>query len=476
MLEELKKIFWDNFSFSPNKNQFRILKRLSFEIARRENKPPAVIIAALKEVVPSGKSSGTKQFGWIRDALIKYRFPQTTRREKISPKRIFLNPIPKPLAGNWPVSAELRPLKIIVESVVKKSSLLANFQKKFPETEVEEIDYYSNYLKKNKFTIPQLKKPLVFIIKERGDFIKPCPCTRQHLSCGYWIFNLGFGCPFDCSYCFLQQYSNFPGVILPANLEDFFTSFDKFSAGLKKPIRIGSGEFCDSLALDEITGYSRLLIPYFKNKNAIFELKTKSNKIANLLKLKPSAKIVISWSLSPASVAANEEKGTASCEERLGAAAAVQKKGFRLGFHFDPIIEQKQWKQLYGGLIDKLYGRLPGPFAWISLGTLRSNRRLKTISESRFPQSNIFYGELLLGADKKLRYPDFIKEEIYREIIEKIRSYDRKTPIYLCMESKQTWSRLHHVRSTKFIGKNNKTSNVVKGLVPFDNIENSLIT
>ena len=87
---------------------------------------------------------------------------------------------------------------------------------------------------------------------------------------------------------------------------------------------------------------------------------------------------------------------------------------------------------------------------------MRSNRRLKTITELRFPQSNIFYGELLLGADKKLRYPDFIKEEIYQEMVSKIRQFDKKTPIYLCMEDKQTWAN-------------------TKGLVPLNNIENSLI-
>ena len=456
MKELCKSLFENNFSFQPSQNQFRVLGRLIFEIIRRENKSLCQVIDYLKETSPVDKHKGKNKFIALRDTLIKCRFPQTSQRQTIEPESIFLSELKEPLTDNWQVKSNFEPSKIFVEKDVEKSQLLANFAKKFPKIEVEEIDYYSRYLRKNKFTVSELKKPLVFIVKERGDFIKRCPCTKKHLSCGYWILNLGFGCPFDCSYCFLQQYSNFPGIILPANMEDFFTSFDKFSRNLKQPIRIGTGEFCDSLALDHITEYSKALIPYFKDKKVLFELKTKSNDIANLLTLKSSPNIIISWSLSPCFIVEKEEKATASLDQRLAAAAEVQAAGYSVGFHFDPLIHLKKWQNLYGEVIDKLYLKLKKPFAWISLGTLRSNRQLKTVTELRFPQSDIFYGELFLGEDKKLRYPDFIKKEIYKEIIGKIRHYDKKTPIYLCMENKQTWT------STK-------------GLVDLSNIEASLI-
>jgi len=456
MKELCKSLFENNFSFQPSQNQFRVLGRLIFEIIRRENKSLCQVIDYLKETSPVDKHKGKNKFIALRDTLIKYRFPQTSQRQTIEPESIFLSELKEPLADNWQVKSNFEPSKIFVEKDVEKSQLLANFVKKFPKIEVEEIDYYSRYLRKNKFTVSELKKPLVFIVKERGDFIKRCPCTKKHLSCGYWILNLGFGCPFDCSYCFLQQYSNFPGIILPANVEDFFSSFNDFYKNLKKPIRIGTGEFCDSLALDHITEYSKALIPYFKDKKVLFELKTKSNNIANLLTLKSSPNIIISWSLSPSFIVEKEEKATASLDQKLAAAAEVQAAGYSVGFHFDPIIHLKKWQNLYGEVIDKLYLKLKKPFAWISLGTLRSNRQLKTVTELRFPQSNIFYGELFLGEDKKLRYPDFIKKEIYKEIIGKIRHYDKKTPIYLCMENKQTWT------STK-------------GLVDLSNIEASLI-
>lgn len=470
MLESLKQTIEDNFSFRPNKNQFRDIERLTFEIMRREKIHLNQIIDYLKNNSKAAKCSGKDKFFAIKNSLLNRRFPLTTNKEKIDAKRIFLTQLKKPLLDKWQVNPirdkssettttsltrisngvnkEFNPLKVFVEKEVRKSYLVDNFKKMFPQVEMEELSYYSEYLKKNKFHISQLKKSIVFIVKEKWDFIKPCPCTKHHLSCGYWIFNLGFGCPFDCSYCFLQQYTNFPGLILPANLDDFFEKFDRFAGKLKKPIRIGTGEFCDSLALDDITQYSSKLIPYFKEKNVSFELKTKSTQIDNLLKIKSSPNIVISWSLNPPSIIEKEELATASLEERIEAAGKAQTAGFGVGFHFDPIIHFQDWKNQYKEVICQLYSKVKPPFAWISLGTLRSNRELKTIVESRFPQSNIFYGELLLGEDKKLRYPRFLRKEIYSKLIEWIREYDTKTLVYLCMENKEMWEILGLLRNT----------------------------
>jgi spore photoproduct lyase len=449
MLEDLSPILENTFGFHPNKNQLRDIERLIFEIMRRENMTLEKIIEYLKNNHKIDKLSGRNRFFPLKEALIRRRFPITSIKEKIDTKNVFLSKIRMPLQDNWVVKKEFKPLRIFAEDEVKSSYLVENFRKKFPKIEIEIVNYYSTYLKRNKFSVADLKKPLVFIVKEKWDFIKPCPCTKEHLACGYWIFNLGFGCPFDCSYCFLQQYANFPGIILPANIENFFEKFDVFYKKLKHPIRIGTGEFSDSLALDDITEYSKKLIPYFKDKNVFFELKTKSNAIANLLDMEPKANIIISWSLNPQILVEKEELGSASLEERLKAAEKVQKKGYRVAFHFDPIIHFAGWEKLHKELIDELYSRLKPPFSWISLGTLRSNRQLKTMAELRFAQSDIFYGELFIGEDKKLRYPSFLRSEIYKNMVKWIREFDTKSPVYLCMENKKMWDILQKNSSSQ---------------------------
>ncbi len=440
MFEGLKTKLDSIFNIRLNRNQICDIERLFFEIMRRENVSENVIIEYIKTNSHYEKCAGKDRFFAIKNALILRRFPRTYQNEKIDTKKIFLNQVNGPLDNDWKGNKDFNPLEIFVEKEVKSSYLVENFKKHFPAVPITEVNLYNEYLKNNRFKIADLKKPVVFIIKEKWDFLKPCPCTKEHISCGYWILNLGFGCPFDCSYCFLQCYANFPGIVLPANIEDFFIEFEALYKKLKNPIRIGTGEFCDSLALDNITEYSKQLIPYLSNKNVLFELKTKSNNIGNLLKINPSKNIVISWSLNPASIVESEELLTATLQERLEAAKIIQGKGYSIAFHFDPIIHSDNWKHLYGEVIDKLYQEAKIPFSWISLGSLRSHRSLKAINEFRFPQSNIFYGELFFGEDKKLRYPEYLRKEIYSYMIKRLRRYDSKTPIYLCMENKNLWT------------------------------------
>ena len=439
MFDNLKKLIEENFCFSPNRNQITEIERLIFEIMRRENTDLEKILEYLKNDIEIKKYSGRNIFFGIKKSLIKKRFPLASSKEKIDTKKIFLNRIPEILIDDFKTKENFLPEVLFVENEIKDGFLVERFKNFYPNIKIVELNLYNEYIQKNKFSIKELKRPLVFLIKERNDFIKPCPCTKKVVGCGYWILNVAFGCPFDCSYCFLQCYSNFPGIIIAENLEDFFVEIDNLYKKIKRPIRLGTGEFSDSLALDHITEYSKKFIEYFKGKNILFELKTKSKNIENLLNTKPIENIIISWSLNPQIIIETEELSTASLEERIKSAYLLQKAGYKLAFHFDPIIYVDNWEGLYKEVIDKLYKNLKPPFSWVSLGTLRSHRKLKTVVEQRFPKSNIFYGELFISEDKKLRYPDFLRKDTYSKMLNYIREYDAQTPIYLCMEDLQIW-------------------------------------
>jgi spore photoproduct lyase len=258
------KIIEKEFGFRLNKNQAKDISGLIIEIQRRDKIGLPEILEYLKNTAQAQKHSGKEKFFYIKRALIKLRFPLSSKNFDIESKNVFLPLIEQSLIEPAKAVHPFVPKEIFVENSVKSCWLEKNFHERFPKVPIKYIDHCGQYLKANKFTVNDLKKPLVFIVKENWDFIKPCPCTKEHLACGYWVLNLGFGCPFDCSYCFLQQYANFPGMILPANLEDFFVKFDLINKNLISPIRIGTGEFCDSLALDHITGYSVKLIDYFR--------------------------------------------------------------------------------------------------------------------------------------------------------------------------------------------------------------------
>jgi spore photoproduct lyase len=442
--DKFKHTIEQTFGFRLNDNQTKDLLRLFHEIKIRDKITDQQIINKLKTDPIIENSSGRNKFVNIKRDLINTRFPLSSQNQELDPGKIFLAELKPALADTRPKSSVFIPEMIYIEKQAKNSYLAKRFAEKFPATPITEINNSLEYVKNNQFQLKDLKKPIVFIVQEKWDFIKPCPCTKNHIGCNYWIFNLGFGCPYDCSYCFLQQYTNFPGIVLPGNLDDFFEKFADFYKKINRPIRIGTGEFCDSLALDHITGYAAKLIEFFKDKPVYFELKTKSNNIANILKLKASRNIIISWSLNPESIVNAEELLSATLEQRLVAALAVQEKGFPLGFHFDPVIYSADWEKLYKPVIDLLYSKVKPPFSWISIGSLRGTRKLKNAAELRFPESNIFYGELFLGDDKKLRYPKFIRKQIYQKMLQWIREYDQKTPVYLCMEDADCWQTINN--------------------------------
>lgn len=285
-------------------------------------------------------------------------------------------------------------------------------------------------------------KRILFLAKQKGSFIKPCPCTSNYIGCNYYILNLATNCDMDCSYCILQWYLNNPWMVIYVNLEDFKAELNKFLVrNRQKFFRIGTGELTDSLTLEPITEFSKLLVPLFAGlENATLELKTKSTHIEPLLPLEHNGRTVISWSLNPPEIIAREEKGTPTLTSRLEAAKLCESAGYKIGFHFDPVIHYSNWKCGYSLVVQEIFKYVnPESIAWISLGGLRYPPQLDKTMRQRHYDSQIPFGELFLGKDGKLRYLKVIRQEMFKRIVQWIHDVDPDIFVYLCMESPEVW-------------------------------------
>ncbi len=290
-------------------------------------------------------------------------------------------------------------------------------------------------------------KRALWLTRQKGDFLKPCPCTPHYLGCRYVTINLDLNCPLDCTYCILQLYLSNPLLTVFVNTPDLWLELDAFLGRRQGggQVRIGTGELGDSLALDPITERSRELIPYFRqHPEALFELKTKSTHIQNLLTIDPAPNIVIAWSLNAPAVAQEDEGGAPPVSERIEAARRVVEQGFRTAFHFDPLIRHPGWKEGYAGVIRQLSARIPSDrIAWISLGALRFPPALKEIMAQRHPDSRLLYEEFIRGLDGKFRYFKPHRLEMLFFTAERLREgLGREVPLYLCMESSEIWRRV----------------------------------
>ncbi|MFC2092019.1 radical SAM protein [Elusimicrobiota bacterium] len=428
--ELIKKYIEDNFKYlGINKKQE--IARLVFEIINMGKESYEEII---KEI------GDKKKFSEIKKILLQRRFPNTFMSDKkLTP---YLPKLMIEKNNKVDITAKIPlPEFIYYDRSSENSAMLKNFKSHYRDLKYVEIPSMKEYLKEKEFSIRTYNKrhKSIFIIKQEYDLFKPCPCTKSCVCCNYHIFNMGFGCPYECTYCYLQEYTNSPGIIIPSNIGLYLGRFNDYK---KKFVRIGSGEFSDSLAYDDITGFSEQIIDYFRKRDGsiIFEFKTKSAKVDNIVKSESSDNIVVSWSLNPQKIIDKNEYYTQSLQSRINAAKKCVAAGYKVGFHFDPVIFYEGWNSDYKDVVDYLFDNIKGSsILWISLGTFRFKRQLKGIIENRFPGNNITTGELLIGFDGKLRYSEYIRSNMYKSMIKWIRKRSNKPFIYLCMENAGMW-------------------------------------
>jgi len=290
---------------------------------------------------------------------------------------------------------------------------------------------------------PYTKNTLI-LMRYPARFLRRCQGAGAEVCCNYFVVSYAWNCHLECTYCVLQSYLTNDAMLVCTNIDELLKEVtDTLGESPNRTYRIGTGELADSLALDHITAYSKKMIPLFATfPNGILELKTKSDQIANLENLDHRGHTVISWSLNSSGICRTEERQAATLEERLAAAVQCQQWGYRLGFHFDPLIHYEGWETEYREVVKMVFQAVnPEKIAWISLGALRFTPHLRDSMRKRFPESKIPYGEFIPGHHGKLRYFRPIREDMYRKMKSWIHEAAPGVTVYLCMESRLVWER-----------------------------------
>ncbi|MFW6161264.1 MAG: spore photoproduct lyase family protein, partial [Planctomycetota bacterium] len=135
-------------------------------------------------------------------------------------------------------------------------------------------------------------------------------------------------CVYRCAYCYLAgtRATVFaPVVKVYLNLEDHLAAIARKARRLDRPTSFYVGKLQDALALDPLTGYSRLLVPFFaRQPQARLVMLTKSDAVENLLALDHRGHTVVSWSVNPEAVCHAFEARAPSLARRLDAARRCQ--------------------------------------------------------------------------------------------------------------------------------------------------------
>ncbi|MCX7905377.1 MAG: hypothetical protein N2446_01585 [Elusimicrobiales bacterium] len=417
-----------NYSFL-GLNKKREIERLVFEIFKKYKKIDFSILP---------KYINYEQF---KRQLIKMRYPISYKYYPL--KSFFLGKLDLDDDEIWKED-EFFEVDVVVEKNSNFIDIVDRLSKIYKIKSLNVVDSVKNVIKESTKNFNyNYRKRKFYILDEKFDFIKSCPCTSNCISCGYFIINLGFGCPFDCEYCYLSGYQNVDGIIINTNIYDYLKKIREMK--VSSLLRVGSGEFTDSLVYDNITNHSSKIINFFRNLDGIvFEFKTKSDVIDNILNEKPCENVVISYSINPQYICSEFEHGCTTYKKRLECLEKLVKCGWKVAVHFDPIIYLDNWKKLYRECISDLFSFISAKdIRWISAGTLRFYPHTKKIIEKRFPDSILLDFEMVIDFDGKLRYPFLIRKEIYNFIIENIKKYNFPLDkFYLCMENSKMWKEI----------------------------------
>lgn len=329
---------------------------------------------------------------------------------------------------------------------VLEAPLIKRIQDFLPQNKIQIVSdtpfkEFQGELSKEEF---DRSKKNIFFSEFKGNFFKRCPGARPGLSCcNYFVLNLGLQCDMNCSYCYLQSFINSPIMTIYTNIDKAIKELEFMaSENSHLPFRIGTGEVIDSLSLDDLTLYSRELIPFFKKyPKWKLEFKTKSSKVDQFLDLGPASNVIVSWSINPENIILSEEQGTATLKERLRAAIKCREQGFALSFHIDPMIWHKEWKENYAQLVDDITSQFtPEEVNVLSVGALRFQPEQKAIMRERFGfKGYVTTAEVFPSSDGKLRYDKQVRQEMYEFVVKRFKQKNSKWNIFFCMESPETW-------------------------------------
>ncbi|MEW6234935.1 MAG: spore photoproduct lyase family protein [Candidatus Omnitrophota bacterium] len=178
----------------------------------------------------------------------------------------------------------------------------------------------------------------------------------------YWHFSPYGFCPYDCQYCYLAgtigvKFS--PSVKVFVNIDDILEKVNCIANKIVRPTAFYLGKLQDGLALDPLTGFCRIMVPFFaEHPYARLTVLTKSISIENLLSINHNNHTILSWSLNPECICKEYEPNTPPLKNRIEAMQKCAAAGYPIRAMIMPIIPIDHWQEVYEQFITELLKKI----------------------------------------------------------------------------------------------------------------------
>lgn len=261
----------------------------------------------------------------------------------------------------------------------------------------------------------------------------------------YWHFSPYGFCPYGCKYCYLagtQGVKFSPTVKIYLNLPEMLLEIDRIARHRGKPTPFYLGKLQDGLALDPLTAYSTVMVPFFaQHPLARLTLLTKSTHVERLLELEHREHTILSWSVNPPGVCAAFEENVPGIEKRLEAMRQVAERGYPVRAVMMPIIPVEGWEDIYSAFSEQLLRTVP--VKRLTLGGVCIYRGAKRIMEEKLGPGNVISTHIdedsQRAGDGRARYPQMLRHRAYSIITQAVRQLRPDLEIALCLEEKALW-------------------------------------
>jgi spore photoproduct lyase len=270
--------------------------------------------------------------------------------------------------------------------------------------------------------------------EERGN---ACP--------NYWHFSPYGFCPYGCRYCYLAgtpgvKFS--PSVKIYVNLPEMLHRINVIARRLAKPTAFYLGKLQDPLALDSLTAFTTILVPFFaEHPWARLTLLTKSAYVDRVLDLDHRGHSILSWSVNPPEVSVVFEENVPSIDERLQAMCRVSERGYPVRAIMMPIIPIDGWQDVYDAFVTRLLKAVP--LQRLTLGGICIYQGARDLMERKMGLRNVVSEHIDHASSKaedgRARYPRSLRHEVYSLIIQSARRLRPELGIALCLEEQALW-------------------------------------
>ena len=249
--------------------------------------------------------------------------------------------------------------------------------------------------KSQSFRLQKRNPALILALKQCG-FVSQTPEGHGVGGEHNFYFSHVMNCLYDCRYCFLQGMYRSAHFVVFVNYEDFEDAIRGQAQTHAGPVWFFSGYDCDSLAYEPVTGFAKHFNPVFAEvENAWLELRTKSTQIRCLTGLPASDNIVVAFSFTPEPISNAFEHKVPSVAKRVEAMRELQKRGWRAGSRFDPMVHHPEFEAQYEELFSQIFSRIDlSAIHSVTLGAFRMPKTFYQNLVKHYPEEPLLAGPL----------------------------------------------------------------------------------